>query len=246
MARQQTRHSRLSLTWKLGVGCWVLGVHLLLVGLPASAGPIPKGLRATTFVAFDVETTGLSAARHRVIEIGAVKLRAGRIMARQVWLINPGQPIPPFTTRIHGIKDEDVAEAPTFPEIYPKFVAFVKGTILIAHNAAFDVRFMAHEAERHHLEFPPEPVLDNLRLARKWHPELKSHGLKAVADYLKIEPGRYHRALDDSEALAKVFIDGLRRMPPDSTVSNLLVTAGDALYIKPAVTLNSTPTKPTR
>ena len=218
---------------------------MLCAGI-VTAASIPKGLRATTFVAFDVETTGLSAARHRVIEIGAVKLRAGRIIARQAWLINPGQPIPPFSTRIHGITDADVAEAPPFPAIYPKFVAFVKGTILIAHNASFDVRFMAHEAARNSLTCPPEPVLDNLRLVRKWYPELERHGLKAMADYLKIEPGRYHRALDDSEVLAQIFMEGLRRMPPDSTVSNLLATAGNALYIKPAVTLNSTPAQSPR
>jgi DNA polymerase-3 subunit alpha (Gram-positive type) len=217
-----------------------LGVALvfLLPAVPTQANPVPKELRKTTFVAFDVETTGLSAAKHRIIEIGAVKMRAGRIIARQVWLINPGQPIPPVTTRIHGLTDEDVAEAPMFSDVYPSFVAFVKGTILVAHNASFDVRFMAHEAHRNAVEFPPEPVLDNLRLVRKWHPELESHGLQSVADHLEIKPGRYHRALDDSETLAKVFTHGLRQMPATTTISNLLEAAGSPLYIKAAVPLD--------
>ncbi|MDP6629502.1 MAG: 3'-5' exonuclease [Kiritimatiellia bacterium] len=225
---------------------WILGVLLVLCALPASAAPIPKALRQTTFVAFDVETTGLSAAKDRVIEIGAVKVRAGRIIGRQVWLINPGRPIPYATTRVHGLTDEDVAEAPSFRDVYSEFVAFVKGAILVAHNAGFDVRFMAHEAQRNDLPFPPEPVLDNLRLARKWWPELESHSLKPVAEHLKIESGRYHRALDDSGALAKVFTIGLRQMPADTTVSNLLEAAGSPLYIKGAIPLDGAGTKTAR
>lgn len=235
---------------KKRVACRVsgVGVLLLLVFLCplVTAAPIPKGLRKTTFVAFDVETTGLSAAKHRVIEIGAVKVRAGRIIARQAWLINPGQPIPPVTTRIHGLADEDVSEAPAFSDVYDEFVAFVKGTILVAHNAGFDVRFMAHEAHRNALPFPPEPVLDNLRLVRKWYPNLESHGLQSVADHLDIEPGRYHRALDDSETLARVFMHGLRQMPADTTVSNLLEGVGSPLYIEGAVPLDGAAAKAAR
>ena len=223
-----------------------LGIQILLACLSAAAAPVPKALRGTTFVAFDVETTGLSAKRDRVIEIGAVKLRAGTIIARQVWLINPGQPIPPVTTRIHGIRDKDVAGAPRFAEIYPEFLAFVTNTILVAHSASFDVRFMAHEAQRNKLPFPPEPVLDNLRLVRKWYPELKRHGLKVVADHLAIKPGRYHRALDDSETLARVFIHGIKQMPAATTVDKLIETAGAPLYIKAAVPLDSAAAKPAR
>jgi len=222
-----------------------VGLLMIACGM-VFAAPIPKELRKTSFVAFDVETTGLSAAKHRVIEIGAVKIRAGRIVARQVWLINPNQPIPYATTRVHGLTDEDVSEAPSFTEVYPEFVAFVKGTILVAHNASFDVRFMAHEAHRNALSFPPEPVLDNLRLVRKWYPELESHGLQSVADHLDIKPGRYHRALDDSEALAKIFTLGLRQMPASTTISNLLEAAGSPLYIEGAVPLDRAPTKAAR
>ncbi len=227
---------------------WVLGYFVIVLIAPALsyAAPIPKELRKTTFVAFDVETTGLSAAKHRIVEIGAVKVRGGRIVSRQVWMVNPGQPIPAATTRIHGLTDEDVAEAPCFKEVYPKFVAFVKDTILVAHNANFDVRFMAHEAHRHTVSFPPEPVLDNLRLVRKWYPELESHGLQSVADHLDIKPGRYHRALDDSETLAKVFTHGLRQMPTTATVSNLVKAAGSPLYIKAAVPLDGTAAKAAR
>ena len=207
---------------------------------------MPEGLRSTTFVAFDVETTGLKASRDRVIEIGAVKLRGGKIIARQAWLINPQQPIPAATTRVHGITDKDVVDAPLFKDVYQEFVAFVAGTILVAHNASFDVRFMSHEAERNALRFPPEAVLDNLRLARRWYPELESHRLKVVADHLKIKPGRYHRALDDSEALARIFTIGLEQMPSSSTLSNLLATAGAPLYIKSTVALNGTAAQPAR
>jgi len=229
---------------RTGIGVMLLLLVLLCPLAPAT--PIPQALRKATFVAFDVETTGLSAAKHRVIEIGAVKLRAGRIIARQVWLINPEQPIPPVTTRVHGLTDEDVAEAPSFREVYSEFAAFVKGTILVAHNASFHVRFMAHEAHRNALPFPPEPVLDNLRLVRRWFPDLESHGLQKVADHLDIKPGRYHRALEDSETLSEVFTHGLRHMPATTTVSNLLEAAGSPLYIEAAVPLDSTPTQAAR
>jgi len=223
----------------------MLGVGVFPIS-SAAAAPIPKELRKTTFVAFDVETTGLSATKHRVIEIGAVKVRAGRIIARQIWLINPGQPIPFMTTRVHGLTDKDVAEAPGFKNVYSEFMAFIKGTVLVAHNAGFDVRFMAHEAVRNALPLPPEPVLDNLRLVRKWFPDLENHGLQSVADHLAIKPGRYHRALDDSETLARVFTHGLRQMPASTTVSNLLEAAGSPLYIESAVPLDSAPAKAAR
>ncbi|NQU40702.1 MAG: 3'-5' exonuclease [Lentisphaerae bacterium] len=226
------------------VPCFLL---LLLISTRSiSAGPLPEGLRQTTFVAFDTETTGLSAARDRVIEIGAVRLRNGKIIERRVWLINPERPIPPVTTKIHGITDEDVAAAPLFKAVYPEFAAFVAGSIIVAHNAPFDVRFMANEVERNALPAIPEPVLDSLRLVRLWYPGLESYALKPVADHLKIKPGRYHRALDDSEALAQVFTAGLKQLPLDTTVSNLLETAGEALYIKSSVPLDGAATEPAR
>lgn len=226
----------------------ILMLSLLLCGKPIAlhAASIPQALRDTTFVAFDLETTGLSAARHRVIEIGAVKLRAGRVVARKVWLINPEQPIPTTVTRIHGLTDADVRGALPLREVYPAFAAFVRGSILLAHNARFDVRFMAHEAHRNALPCPPEPVLDTLRLLRKWYPELKSHRLQNVTDHLGIEPGRDHRALDDALTLSTVFTAGLAAMPPATTLSNLVEIAGAPLYIKAAVPLNGATAEPPR
>ncbi len=230
------------------LGIWVFGffVITLLSRITATSAPIPEPLRTTTFVAFDVETTGLSAAKHRVIEIAAVKVQEGRIVARQAWLINPGRPIPPGATRVHGLTDRDVAEAPSFREVYPEFLAFVKDTILVAHNAPFDVRFMAHEIHRNALSFPSQPVLDNLQLARTWFPELESHRLKALAEHLEITLGRHHRALDDSVTLAHVFMHGLGLHAADSTLSNLVASAGGPLYIEVAVPLDRAPAKTAR
>ncbi len=212
----------------------------------AEASPVPEALRSTTFVAFDVETTGLSAARHRIIEIGAVKFRAGQTVARKAWLVNPGQPIPPATTRIHGLTDADDCEAPGFAQVCPEFMAFVKDTMLVAHNAGFDIRFIAHETHRNRVPFPPEPILDSLRLVRKWYPDLKHHGLESVAGHLGIDPGRHHRARDDAQTLAEVFTCGLRNLPADTTLSNLVEAAGNALYIEAAVPLDSATTETAR
>ncbi len=227
---------------------WVLGYFVIALFLTASAtaAPIPQALRKITFVTFDVETTGLSAVHDRVVEIGAVKLRAGRIIKSQVWRINPGRPMPSAATRVHGLTDQDVAAAPGFKDVYPEFVAFARGTMLVAHHAGFDVRFIAYEALRNDLPVPPEPVLDSLRLAREWWPELENHGLKPVAEHLKIKPGRYHRALDDSETLARVFTTGLRQMPADTTLSNLLEAAGGPLHIEGAIALDGAGTETAR
>jgi DNA polymerase-3 subunit alpha (Gram-positive type) len=169
----------------------------------AAAAP----LSATVFVAFDVETTGFSPANERIIEIGAVKYRDGKIIDSAQWLINPGRPI--RNTHVHQISDEMVAESPAFPAAYRAFAGFAGTSVLLAHNASFDVRFMKAEIERNQLNALPNPVINTLALYRSWYPEAPSHKLSSLAEHLQLPADGRHRAESDAKTLIQVLRHGL-------------------------------------
>jgi DNA polymerase III epsilon subunit family exonuclease len=174
--------------------------------LLAHAG-FAAALSDTTFVAFDVETTGFSPATERIIEIGAVKYRNGEIVKSTHWLINPGIPI--NNSFVHNITDEMIAGHPGFADTYKAFVHFVGDSVLIVHNASFDVRFMAAEIERNNLMPAPNPVVNSLALFRKWYPQAPEHKLGVLAVYLKFPTGAQHRAEDDAETLLRILRHGM-------------------------------------
>ncbi len=179
-------------------------------------------LAGTTFVAFDTETTGFSPTSERIIEMGAVKYRDGKVIASAHWLIHPGIPI--NNSSVHHITDEMVSGHPPFVDTYKAFVRFVGDSVLLAHNASFDVRFMQAEIERNHLEPLPNPVIDSLALFRKWYPAAPSHKLGALAEQLGIPTGSQHRAEDDSRTLLLIFDRGLKQHP-DLTFEQLRAEA---------------------
>ena len=194
--------------------------------LPPATTPVAR----VTFVAFDTETTGLDAGYDRIVEIGAVKFKDGRILESKQWLINPGRRIPYWAEQVHGITTAMVRDAPEFPGVYPEFEDFVRGCVLLAHNARFDVGFLAGETRRNRLASPGLPVLDSLRLFRAWFPEAKSHSLEPLADHAGIEPGRFHRAADDSTYVVLLFGLGLERLgEAEPTLGRVLEDAGDVL-----------------
>ncbi len=157
-------------------------------------------MKNITFVIFDTETTGFSPAKDRLVEIGAVKVRNGKKLGEKTWLINPQRYIPWYVQNVHHITPEMIKECPTFDEIYPEFLEFIDGAVLIAHNAPFDIRFIAAEAERAGMPAPKNAVLDSLALFRNWYPELKSHRVADLIDLYDIstEGMHAHRATDDS------------------------------------------------
>lgn len=163
------------------------------------------------FVALDVESTGFSPDRDRIIEIGAAKYRGGKIVKSTHWLINPGIPIK--NSFVHGITDEQVAAYPGFADTYKAFRAFASDSILIAHNASFDVRFMAAEIKRSGLEPMPNPTLNSLALFRCWYPAAPSHKLGELSAHLDIPVAIEHRAQDDSETLLRILNHGLKSRP---------------------------------
>lgn len=182
-----------------GVECYILDDNLPFV--VNSNGQALDG----DFVVFDIETTGLYAERDKITEIGAVKVSGGEVVDTFSTFVNPGIPIPANITKLTGITDEMVQEAPAIDTVLKDFLEFSKGCILVAHNASFDVGFIRHNAGQ--LQYQVNhPVLDTLQLSRKMFPELKRHKLNIVAEHLGISLENHHRAVDDSRATAEIFM----------------------------------------
>jgi len=157
------------------------------------------------FVAFDIETTGLDAEKDRIIEIGAVMIKDGKIIDEFSSFINPGIEIPHFIVQLTGITDEMVKDSPPIENVLADFLDFVGDKPLIAHNANFDVGFIRYNARKMGRVLN-NPVIDTLQLSRNMFSDLKRHKLNIVAKHLNIDMGSHHRAVDDSRTAAQIFI----------------------------------------
>jgi DNA polymerase III epsilon subunit family exonuclease len=166
-----------------------------------------RSLSETEFVVFDIETTGPKMPPSRVMEIGAARVRDGRIVAEFQTLVNPLMPIPPFIAGLTGIRDEMVAGAPPFEEVAADWLDFADTAVLVAHNAIFDVRFINHEVGH---VFPGRRMMNShictVSLARRVLPELKSFRLAALAEHFAVPHRTRHRAGDDALATARVLL----------------------------------------
>ena len=174
---------------------------------------------ADSFVVFDIETTGFSPSKNRIIEIGAVKVTDGRITERFSSFVNPDVPIPFEIEQLTGINDSMVIGSPKIDTVLPEFLEFCRGSSLVAHNAGFDVGFITHYAEKLKLEFSPT-VLDTVALARLLLPNLNRFKLDTVAKALGISLANHHRAVDDAGATAEIFA-AFVKMLRDRGVENL-------------------------
>jgi len=157
------------------------------------------------FVVFDIETTGLSAVKDRITEIGAVKIRQGKFVDRFSELINPEIPIPDNIIKLTGITNAMVKDKKTIKEILPRFLEFVGKSPLIAHNASFDCGFIRAKARDLGIT-ADNVVVDTLQLSRILLPDLKRHKLNLVCEYLGISLENHHRAADDAEATAGMML----------------------------------------
>ncbi len=155
-------------------------------------------------VVFDIETTGLSNKVSKIIEIGAVKIKAGEIIDKMDIFVDPECPIPEQITALTSITDEMVAGAPKEREAIEEFLEFTGDRMLIAHNANFDVGFIRVACARHGIEFN-NTYLDTVGLSRYVNPELKKHKLDIIAEHYKLEEFHHHRAEDDAATLANIF-----------------------------------------
>ena len=162
-------------------------------------------------VVFDIETTGLSNRNCKIIEIGAVKIKDGEILDRLDFFVDPEEPISEEITKLTSITNEMVAGQIKEREAIEKFLAFAGDSLLIAHNANFDVGFIRIAADRHGIPFE-NTYLDTVGLSRYVNPELKKHKLDVIAEHYNLEDFHHHRASDDAEILAKIFFVMLDRL----------------------------------
>ena len=156
------------------------------------------------FVVFDIETTGFSPVKNRIIEIGAVKVKEGKVIGKFSEFVNPKVPIPFEIVQLTGIQDSMVIDAPTINEILPKFLEFSKDSILVAHNASFDMSFIIENTNQlvGKRDFT---YMDTLALSRLLFPEQNKHTLDFMAKTLKVVLENHHRAIDDAVCTAEIF-----------------------------------------
>ena len=183
----------------------ILGVEGYLVDDLKAIVVNPKNLTLDQdYVVFDLETTGFSPVKNNIIEIGAVKIQNGKITDRFSTFVNPREPIPYKIQQLTSIRDEDVLEAPVIEDVLPQFLEFCKGCVMVAHNASFDMSFIAENCKRLNLTHE-ETIVDTVGVARILLPGQAKHTLDACAKTLGISLENHHRAVDDAEATAEIF-----------------------------------------
>ena len=166
----------------------------------------PKGQDLNTeYIVFDIETTGLSQKKNKIIEIGAVKVRDGEEIDRFSEFINPEEPIPYSIEQLTSITDEMVMHAPTVDVILPKFLEFCGDDIVVAHKAAFDTGFIKKNAKDLGMKFD-NTIMDTMTLSHVLLPELGKFTLDRVCKALNVKNEHHHRAVDDANATAKIFV----------------------------------------
>lgn len=179
-------------------------------------------LRDLDFVVVDVEATGAKMPPNRLIELGAYRIRGGRIVDKFLSLVNPEIPIPRFVAVLTGISNDMVRRAPVFAEVAPKWLDFVSDSVLVAHNAPFDTSFLNHEISR---VYPGHrmmnPHLCTVRLSRRTLPALSNHRLDTIADFFSIPIISRHRAGSDALATAEIFLRILTELEDTHGIKDL-------------------------
>ncbi len=167
-----------------------------------------RNLFETDYVVFDFETTGAKVPPCRVTEIGAYRVKNGKIIGEFQTLINPECEIPIFITQLTRISDSMVANAPKFAEIADDLLDFIGDSVLVAHNARFDMMFLNHEIGMIHKGYKVKnPQLCTVKLSRNLVPHIENHKLNTVAQHFCVDLTNHHRAAADAHATAKIFIN---------------------------------------
>ncbi|WP_436522175.1 DEDD exonuclease domain-containing protein [Actinoplanes sp. HUAS TT8] len=212
---------------------YVQGTLDTLLAADGSVDPAAVSLADTTFVVLDLETTGGAPDGGGITEIGAVKVRGGAMLGEFGTLVNPGEPLPPFITVLTGITEAMLRPAPPIETVLPTLLEFLRGAVLVAHNAPYDVGFLKAACARHGYPWPSPRVLDTAALARRalTRDEVPNRKLGTLAHFFRstVEPN--HRALDDAKATVDVLHGLIERLG-----SFRIHTLGDAIEFAKAVT----------
>ncbi|MCB1508348.1 MAG: CBS domain-containing protein [Hyphomicrobiaceae bacterium] len=164
-------------------------------------------LVAVDAIVIDTETTGLDTRTARIVQVGGVRLDHGHLADEEFdTLVNPMVPIPPATTKVHGVGDADVQDAPKFPEIWPKLLDFQGGALIVGHSIGFDLAVLRRECERNGLAFDKPRSLDTRLLAQIANPELPGFSIEMVARWLSVDVSDRHTALGDARVTAALFL----------------------------------------
>lgn len=187
-----------------------LEANLVDDGVPIAYDEQHRLLEDDTYVVFDVETTGLSAAYDTIIELAAIKIRNGEVIDKFESFANPHHPLSTTTIELTGITDDMVRNAPEVTDMIKEFHAFIGDTIVVAHNASFDIGFLYEAYKKAGVDEFHHPVIDTLELARFLHPELKNHRLNTLCKKFGIELTQHHRAIYDTEATGYLLLHLLK------------------------------------
>ena len=184
-----------------------------------------------TFICFDIETTGLSANRDKITEIGAVKVVNGEVVDEFSTFVNPEMPIPARITELTGITDSMVKDAPSQSEAVKAFLEFADGEVLVAHNAPFDTSFIRVACENMGVKYDSTSV-DTVVICRNILSDIKNCKLDTVAKYLRLGDFNHHRATDDARMLSAIFIELCKRLKNDYSINevkdiNTKIVGGD-------------------
>ncbi|SNY32974.1 DNA polymerase-3 subunit epsilon [Paractinoplanes atraurantiacus] len=212
---------------------YVQGTLDTLLSADGSVEPAALSLADTTFVVLDLETTGGAADGAGITEIGAVKVRGGAELGEFQTLVNPGEKLPPFITVLTGITEAMLAPAPPIESVLPSLLEFLRGAVLVAHNAPYDVGFLKAACARHGYAWPNPRVLDTAAIARRalTRDEVPNRKLGTLAQFFRSAVQPNHRALDDARATVDVLHGLIERMG-----SFRVHTLGDAIDFARAVT----------
>jgi len=185
----------------------IYGIEANLVddGVPVAYNETSDHLGDATYVVFDVETTGLSAIYDNIIELAGVKMHKGNVIEEFQEFIDPGHPLSETTVQLTGITDEMVKGSKTEEEVLKAFKEFAEGTILVAHNASFDMGFLNTAYKKHDLGQSNLPVIDTLEFSRFVNPTFKSHRLNTLAKRFKVNLEQHHRAIYDAQTTGNLL-----------------------------------------
>lgn len=186
-------------------------------------------LKEYTFVAFDTETSGAYPIGHDIVEFGAVKWHQGQEVGHLQFLFKPRELMTDFIIGIHGITNAMVENAPSIQDKIVEIHEFLKGSIILAHHAPFDMGFLSVDFEVARLPLPAEPALCTSLLSRRWIQGVENHKLQTLVKHLGIDGGQAHRAYDDAKACLQVGLECFRLMGEDKTLAEAIASQGKNL-----------------